>query len=42
MPEVVSEEGDHLPVKFNDPKFKNEIFVNTSVCNPFAETVAVC
>ena len=32
MPEVcVSEEGvcckDHLPVKFSDPKFKNEIFV---------------
>ena len=43
----VSEEGvcckDHLPVKFNDPKFKNEIFVrididdsiHTSVCNQF-------
>ena len=32
MPEVgVSEEGvcctDHLPVKFNNPKIKNEIFV---------------
>ena len=40
MPEVgVSEEGvcckDHLPVKFNDPEFKNEIFVRIGMKHSF-------
>ena len=55
MSEVgVSEEGvcckDHLPVKFNDPKFKNEIFVrididcsiHTSRLQSVVETFFVC
>ena len=45
---------DHLPVKFNDPKFKNEIFVRIDMKHSYfsticlqsicsvAETVVVC
>ena len=44
MPEVgVSEGGvcctDHLPVKFNDPKFKNEIFVKIDMKHSHLQSI---
>ena len=46
MPEVgVSEEGvcckDHLPVKFNDPKLKNEIFVRIDMSIHTSQTLCL-
>ena len=46
MPEVgVSEERvcckDHLPVKFNDPKFKNEIFMRIDMKHSYFQTICL-